>query len=235
MERCALTLLLGGAALAGVWALARILGREETTGVAAGASGQSRVTPSRGGLRRWALRGIAIGIIANGTGPALLTLAGKGRIAYSIPIGAGAALLTVITYIVSSYWEEAVFRGYILRVLRPLGIPAALVASSILFAGLHFLGEPTSVPRLVFLFGLGLLFGGAYLATGDLAFPLGIHLGVNGMHLALGGDPMFPAIWPFVTRFPDGVLLAVALLSTALALGLALHLVRSITAQKPGP
>jgi membrane protease YdiL (CAAX protease family) len=190
VERLGATLLLAAAAAGGLALLHRITpGWRGTDAV--------RRTGTRGS---WILFGLGLGVIANGTCPAILTMLGRGRIAVVPPLPVGLALSTLASYAISSIWEEIAFRRFMVGALRPLGPLAAVLISAALFASFHFLAEQPTWNRLAFLGALGVLLGMAYWFSGRLAFTIGIHGGLNVTHLALGGDPGFPAIWPFVTR-----------------------------------
>lgn len=82
----------------------------------------------------------------------------------------GAAYLAVVS-VCAPLWEEAVFRGFLLASLaRHLGTAAATAASALLFALCHFRAD-TFAP----LFVLGLVFGGVFLRTNNLAPAVGTH------------------------------------------------------------
>jgi membrane protease YdiL (CAAX protease family) len=174
----------------------------------------------------WVLWGVSLGIVVNGTCPAVLTLLGRGRIAMVPPLPLEAALLTLASYAASTVWEEIVFRRFLIRALRPLGVAPAVLVSTVLFASFHFLTEDLKWSRLIFLTAFGILLGVAYWRSGRLVFTIGIHGGLNLMHLALGGDPGFPALWPFVTRMKDSQLTPLLFLGILLAGTLAAFLVK---------
>lgn len=182
--------------------------------------------PAPGSRVSWIVWGVFLGIISNGTCPALLTLLGRGRIAVVPPLELGAAALTAASYAVSSVWEEVAFRRVLIRTLSPHGPAVSVAASAVVFASFHFLAEPPAWDRMVFLTALGVFLGTVYWRTGRLAFAIGVHGGLNLMHLALGGDRGFPALWPFVTRIDPLPLLGLLLLGILLAGGLALPLAR---------
>ncbi len=81
---------------------------------------------------------------------------------------------------VVAWWEELVFRGYILQnLVSGAGLIWAIVISSIIFGGIHA-GNPDATvlstailvittPQLIY----------AYLKTGQLWLPMGLHLGWN--------------------------------------------------------
>jgi membrane protease YdiL (CAAX protease family) len=76
----------------------------------------------------------------------------------------GAAYLAVVS-VCAPLWEEAVFRGFLLASLaRQLGARWATLVSALLFALCHFRAD-TFAPLLV----LGLVFGGVFLRSNNLA------------------------------------------------------------------
>lgn len=107
----------------------------------------------------------------------------------------GLALIMVMSIAVT---EELVFRGYVLTnateglrfrwIPQPMAIATAWGVSALAFALIH------PAPRLVDGFhflGAGSLLGLAYLLTGQLGLPIGIHAGFNfisGYVLPLGSD-----------------------------------------------
>ncbi|WP_222914371.1 CPBP family intramembrane glutamic endopeptidase [Natrinema sp. SYSU A 869] len=92
-----------------------------------------------------------------------------------------------------AFYEEYIYRGSFIMnavkgltargVTRPVGTVVALLASTFAFAVIHLPGAiaaDANVALVVVKTGLlGGLFGIAYLRTGELAFPMGLHLGVN--------------------------------------------------------
>lgn len=82
----------------------------------------------------------------------------------------GAAYLAVVS-VCAPLWEEAVFRGFLLASLTSkLGAKWAALASSLLFAVCHFRAD-TFAPLMV----LGLVFGGVFLRSNNLAPPIVLH------------------------------------------------------------
>jgi membrane protease YdiL (CAAX protease family) len=82
--------------------------------------------------------------------------------------------------------EEVVFRGVILRLLqRRYGTWIALAASAMLFGLLHLLNPGATLWGAVAIaVEAGLMLGAAFVATGSLWLPIGLHLGWN---VALAG------------------------------------------------
>lgn len=107
----------------------------------------------------------------------------------------GLALVVVTSIAVV---EELVFRGYVLTnaieglrfrwIPQPVAIATAWGISAVVFAFVH--PAPTLVGGFYFV-GAGLLLGLAYLLTGQLGLPIGIHAGFNfvsGYVFPLGSD-----------------------------------------------
>jgi uncharacterized protein len=139
--------------------------------------GLSRHTPRHVGL------GGALGVAALSTAAAVLVLGGWLRYAPA-PGSAGewgvALALHGGVFAVAALAEEALFRGYPFQVLaRAAGVPAAAVASSVLFAVLHMQNPGVGVFGLVNIFLAGLLLAAAYLKTLSLWFATALHLGWN--------------------------------------------------------
>jgi membrane protease YdiL (CAAX protease family) len=101
--------------------------------------------------------------------------------------------LFLVGFVAVALWEELVFRGVVMTNLiegaRSLGYSrtiaqvTALLASATIFALVHVPGavsEGHSAWLTVLWTGAaGLLFGLAHLLTGQLALPVGLHLGIN--------------------------------------------------------
>jgi CAAX protease family protein len=85
--------------------------------------------------------------------------------------------------------EEVLFRGVLTRmVTERFGGWAALAVSAPLFGLPHLLNHGTDlVGALSITICAGLLLGGAYLATGSLWLPIGLHLGLNFAETAVFG------------------------------------------------
>jgi membrane protease YdiL (CAAX protease family) len=95
---------------------------------------------------------------------------------------------SMVSWIISSFNEELAFRGYILQHLaRAWGLRAAVVVSSLIFAFVHVLNPHISPLAMVNLFAAGLLLATAYLVTGSLWLPIGLHIGWNLAELHLLG------------------------------------------------
>ncbi len=98
------------------------------------------------------------------------------------------AMLLVLGYIgVMASWEEFIFRGAMLKNLaegadgyipRWAGVGLAVLLSTAIFALMHGgkIGNPTGYGYYVV---AGLVFGGIYVLSGDLALPIGFHVFYN--------------------------------------------------------
>jgi membrane protease YdiL (CAAX protease family) len=76
--------------------------------------------------------------------------------------------------------EELLFRGVLLRALLRRFEPAyAVLASGIIFALVHYVGDPNTLPFLPALAGLGVVLAVVALRSGDLSTSIFIHAGFN--------------------------------------------------------
>lgn len=76
--------------------------------------------------------------------------------------------------------EELLFRGVLLRgLLRKFEPATAVLVSSVIFALVHYLGDPNTLPFLPALAGLGAVLAIVALRTGDLSASIFIHAGFN--------------------------------------------------------
>ncbi len=76
--------------------------------------------------------------------------------------------------------EELLFRGVLLRaLLRKFPPAAAVIGSSVVFALVHYVGDPNTLPFLPALAGLGAVLAVVTLKTGDLSMAIWIHAGFN--------------------------------------------------------
>lgn len=95
-------------------------------------------------------------------------------------ISIGSMLLLLLEHILVGYWEELVFRGYILQNLSDgLGIKTAIIISCILYGLIHSTNPNASLlsSSIIVLFGFLRIFG--YLATKMLWLSIGMHIGWN--------------------------------------------------------
>lgn len=103
-----------------------------------------------------------------------------------------AALLVpafAITVLVG-YWEELVFRGYLLQnMIEGLGLTTAIVLSCLLYGAVHAMNENAGIVStlIIVLFGYLRIYG--YLATRLLWLSMGMHIGWNFFQAPVFGFP----------------------------------------------
>jgi len=98
------------------------------------------------------------------------------------------ALGVLLQFTVVAWWEEIVFRGIILQnISKGLGLKWGIIISTIIF-GLVHLGNPDATilsTFLIILVTLQLVY--AYLKSGQLWLPIGLHLGWNFFQASIFG------------------------------------------------
>jgi len=145
--------------------------------------------------REW-VRSFAVGAAvatAVNAGTLLVALGGGWASVEGVAQGAGPAafapaFLMVFGYVaVAASWEEFVFRGVMLQNLaegtdghvpRWLGAGIALLASTAVFTFMHS-GKLTDPTQAGYYAVAGLVLGGVYVLSGDLALPIGFHVFYN--------------------------------------------------------
>ena len=135
---------------------------------------------------RTSARNLGLGL-AGGIGSALIViciplLTGLARLRTDPAVGTnwGTFAFVGLMLLAGSAGEEILFRGYGFQLLlRSLGPSATILPVGVLFAALHA-GNPNSTYLgLANTAGFGILFGYAFLRSGDLWFPIGLHFGWN--------------------------------------------------------
>lgn len=76
--------------------------------------------------------------------------------------------------------EEMIYRGYILRTLRPYGNLFAIIVSSLLFSLMH--GNLRQIP---FAFIVGLVLGFLYVSTNNIWLPIAVHFTNNAISVLM--------------------------------------------------
>ena len=76
--------------------------------------------------------------------------------------------------------EEMIYRGYILRTLRPYGNMFAVVVSSVLFSLMH--GNLRQIP---FAFMVGMVLGLLYVSTNNIWLPVAVHFANNAISVLM--------------------------------------------------
>ena len=103
------------------------------------------------------------------------------------PLELAAAVLSAV---VVGFNEELAFRGYIMqRLSRAWGLALAVVGSSILFGLVHILHPDVTLLGIVSVSLSGLLYALAYLSTGSLWLPMGLHMSWNLVQMHVLGFP----------------------------------------------
>jgi hypothetical protein len=88
--------------------------------------------------------------------------------------------LMLLAYIFTGWGEELLFRGYWLQnISEGLNLSWGIVITSVLFALAHLLNPSPSLAAVLGLILGGLFFAFAYVRTGQLWLPIGIHIGWN--------------------------------------------------------
>ena len=89
-------------------------------------------------------------------------------------------LFVIGAVILAPLVEELLFRGVLLRaLLRKVDPAVAVLVSAVIFALVHYIGDPNTLPFLPALAGLGAVLAVTALRTGDLSASIFIHAGFN--------------------------------------------------------
>jgi len=145
--------------------------------------------------RSWLLQvltGTAVGTLMMLAVVSLIYAAGGVSFAINPAYSANALVTATVTFACVAVMEELLFRGFVFqRLLDGIGVAGAQVLMAVLFAVAHS-GNPNMEGATLFWATLdtalgALLLGFAYLRTGSLALPIGLHLGWNWAQGALLG------------------------------------------------
>ena len=122
--------------------------------------------------------GIAAALLV--TAVPLLVGAAELKPSPELPFNFGSIVFVSILLLFGAIGEEMLFRGYAFQVLITLmGRYATLLPGAVLFAAAHS-GNLNSSPLSLFnTFAMGALLGYAFLRSGDLWLPIGLHFGWN--------------------------------------------------------
>ncbi|TKX69883.1 CPBP family intramembrane glutamic endopeptidase [Halorubrum sp. SP9] len=205
--------------------------------------------------RRWArdfLAAVVVGCVAQGVFTALLLATGTGRVVETLSAGvasgggapavAVAVAATAVAFAAVGLWEELLFRGvFVLNASEGLAarglspgraVWAAGAASVLAFGPAHAVVAAQGATPL---FAAGqaiaavVYFAVAYVLTGSLAFPVGIHFATNFWVASVAGQAGsgFPALVRLERDLGAGAVeLLLVVLPTAVLLGLILAWVR---------
>jgi len=122
-------------------------------------------------------------------------------------LGAAAASLAVL--IPASLWEELFVRGYAFATIRERwGASGAIAATSLLFGGLHFLNEGSTLVAVGVVTLAGVFLGLVLVRTGSLYAAWAAHLAWNAvlvavMHATVSGLAMDAPDYRIVDSGPD--------------------------------
>ena len=139
------------------------------------------------GATRAVLRGVAGGMLLAAATLGILAWFGAYRITGWGSIGG--ALAVVGTMLAVAVAEEVLFRGVVFRLIQQRwGTWPALGVSAAVFGLAHLINPGASVWGAVAIaIEAGLMLGAAYVATGSLWLPIGLHLGWNVTITAIFG------------------------------------------------
>jgi membrane protease YdiL (CAAX protease family) len=148
---------------------------------------------------RWhpgALRHLKLGLIAGFVGAAAITfgavLVGAANLVPDpeSPASAASGAFVTAMLILGATGEELALRGYGFQVLAArIGVPVAVISTSLVFGLLHLSNANVSTMGIVNTMGYGIVLGWAMLRSGDLWLPTGIHFAWNWV-LPLAGLPL---------------------------------------------
>jgi membrane protease YdiL (CAAX protease family) len=138
----------------------------------------------RGGSGRNLAIGIVTGIVA-ATLVTLLPLAlgmAEMKPDPDLPASASGALFVTVLLLFGAIGEELLFRGYAFQILaRGIGPVPTLIFSAALFGAVHMANLNATALGIANTAGFGVVLGYAFLRTGELWLPIGIHFGWNWM------------------------------------------------------
>ena len=103
-----------------------------------------------------------------------------GFIRFMSTVSAGAILVLLLETVLVGYWEELVFRGYLLQnMIDGMGLKIAIAASCLVYGLVHAMNPNAGLLScaIIVLFGFMRLYG--YLATRLLWLSMGMHIGWN--------------------------------------------------------
>ena len=137
------------------------------------------------------LIGLLIGAVSLAFAVVIPLLSGNVSITFN-PAGSSAIWLTLIVsfviFAVAAAFEESLFRGYLFQTLtREKMAWTAIVLTSVFFGAVHLQNKNADWISTLNTMLAGVWFAAAYLKTGDLWFPFGIHLMWNWTQGAIFG------------------------------------------------
>jgi membrane protease YdiL (CAAX protease family) len=128
------------------------------------------------GLAFVILLGIFLFSLATGS----IELRGFARPAPDTSSVAGYLVGALIAFLLVGFYEEVMFRGYVLQVLNErAGRAASVVVSSVIFALMHGANPGADITAIVNVIAIGVLLSFLYFRTRSLWMPIGFHFGWN--------------------------------------------------------
>ena len=95
-------------------------------------------------------------------------------------MGTAVLLPLLLTTILIAYWEELVFRGYLLQNMADgLGLTRAVIVSCLLYGAVHAFNPNAGILSTLVIVAFGYLRIYGYLSTGLLWLSMGMHIGWN--------------------------------------------------------
>ena len=138
--------------------------------------GWSRQFGKGAGLAFVILLGVFLLSLATGS----LELRGFTRPAPDTSSVAGYLVGALVAFLLVGFYEELMFRGYVLQVLNErAGRAASIAVSSIVFALMHGANPGADITAIVNVTAVGVLLSFLYFRTGSLWMPIGFHFGWN--------------------------------------------------------
>ncbi|AKT41809.1 CPBP family intramembrane glutamic endopeptidase [Chondromyces crocatus] len=170
---------------------------------------------------RVVLVGLAAGTLLFATVFALAWLLGEVRSTWHVADPSAAIttlLVTSVMLFLGATWEEYTFRGWAFSAcVRRFGPHAVAVGLGTAFGLAHLVNDAPSVPAIVSVTLAGLLLGYAMLASRNILFPIGLHVGWNVTQFALtsshlwvfhqAGAPTLPSQPPQLEESMAGIVI----------------------------
>lgn len=143
------------------------------------------------------IEGIIVGIVLFAIYPVLIVMFNYGEITLNTTKVSNTIMVLIscgIGFLAVAVFEEALFRGYIfLKLVSKVSLTTALVISSVIFGGLHFMSYSSSQYFWIGLINatlLGILLCVLVIRSGSLMLAIGYHLAWNlTQELILGKEP----------------------------------------------
>jgi membrane protease YdiL (CAAX protease family) len=130
------------------------------------------------------------GVMAAAVFGAMVALGHIDNVEITVSGAAALSLLALPLFVTAlvGFWEELVFRGYLLQnMAEGMGMKTAVVVSCILYGAVHAFNPGAGVlsTLIIVLFGYLRIYG--YLASGLLWLPMGMHIGWNFFQASVFG------------------------------------------------